>query len=357
MNEKKYLSYLKQYHQWLQSQKVKAKEDLAERENYAKEMRKYDKNRLLNMSVEDVYDLLSPLWAMAMWGNKHYKIDNLIETNTIELMRAQFANLLYGKDPLAKRWDEFRQKVKGIGPAIMSEILNKAFPDECILWNSKTKTGFTILDVPNTPKYDSAMDGKMYAYLSECGMKMLECAKNNGYDDLENLIALDYFIWQEVQKDIDEPEQKEVEVPKNKKESTFVHNDIRDKIKEIGECLGFKATTEVSVANGARVDAVWEVSIGNMGRIIYVFEVQTSGSIDSLILNLMKAKNNKAVQGIVAVSDAEQIEKIRKEVEALSDVNKDIKYWDYIDVLEVHEALQKANESINKLGLVPASIK
>ena len=37
MNEKKYLSYLKQYHQWLQSHKVKAKEDLAERENYAKE--------------------------------------------------------------------------------------------------------------------------------------------------------------------------------------------------------------------------------------------------------------------------------------------------------------------------------
>lgn len=57
------------------------------------------------------------------------------------------------------------------------------------------------------------------------------------------------------------------------------------------------------------------------------------------------------------MSDAEQIEKIRKEVEALSDVNKDIKYWDYTDVLEVHEALLKANESINKLGLVPASIK
>ena len=133
MNEKKYLSYLKQYHQWLQDHKEKAAEDLAERENYAKEMRKFDKNRLLNMSAEDVYDLLSPLWAMAMWGNKHYKIDNLIETNTIELIRAQFANLLYGEDSLAKRWDEFRQKIKGIGPAIMSEVLNKAFPNECLL--------------------------------------------------------------------------------------------------------------------------------------------------------------------------------------------------------------------------------
>ena len=171
MNEKKFLSYLERYSQWLKAHKEKSTEELAEREAHA-----------------------SPLWTMGMWGNKHYKIDNLIETNSIELIRYQFANLLYGKDSLAKRWDEFRQKIKGIGPGIMSEILNKAFPDDCILWNSKTKTGFTILEVPNTPKYDSAMDGKMYAYLSECGKKMLAFAKSKNYNDLENLIALDYFI-------------------------------------------------------------------------------------------------------------------------------------------------------------------
>lgn len=356
MNEKKYISYLKSYHQWLTSHKDKATEELAERANHAKEMQKYSKDRLLQMTEDDIYNLLSPLWAMGMWGNKHYKIDNLIETNGLKTLQIQFANLLYGSDSIDKRWDEFREEIKGIGPGIMSELLNKTYPDDCILWNSKTKNGFTILEVPKTPRYDSGMDGKMYSYLSECGKKMLAIAKANGYNDLENLIALDYFIWQEVQKDTEVIEPKEVEVPKSKKASGFVHNDIRDKIKDIGECLGFKATTEVTVANGARVDAVWEVSIGNMGRIIYVFEVQTSGSIDSLILNLMKAKKNKAVQGIVAVSDAEQLEKIKKEVEALPNVNTDIKYWDYTDVLEVHEALQKANESINKLGLVPVSL-
>lgn len=357
MNEKKFITYLERYHQWRNVHQEKSTDELAERKAHAKDMQMYDKARLLKMTAEDFYNLLSPLWAMGMWGNKHYKIDNLIETNGIELLRVQFANLLFGEDSLTKRWDDFRLKIKGVGPGIMSEIMNKAFPNECILWNSKTKTGFTVLEVPNTPKYDSAMDGKMYAYLSECGKKMLAFAKQKGYNDLENLIALDYFIWQEVQKDLDEPKTVDVvDTPKTKKESGFVHNDIRDKIKDIGECLGFKATTEVKVANGARVDAVWEVSIGNMGRIIYVFEVQTSGAIDSLILNLMKAKNNKAVQGIVAVSDAEQLEKIRKEVEALPGVNNDIKYWDYTEVLEVHEALQKANESINKLGLVPVSL-
>ena len=74
------------------------------------------------------------------------------------------------------------------------------------------------------------------------------------------------------------------------------------------------------------------------------------------LVALIKSKNNKVVQGLVAVSDAAQLEKIKKEVESLDDIKKDIKYWDYTEVLEVHEALQKANESINKLGLVPVSL-
>lgn len=42
----------------------------------------------------------------------------------------------------------------------------------------------------------------------------------------------------------------------------------------------------------------------------------------------------------------------KKEVDPL-DV---IKYWNYTEVLEIHEALQKANESINNLGHVPVSL-
>ena len=66
MNEKKYLSYLERYHKWLKDHKEKASEEIAEREAHAKEMRKYDKKRLLSMSADDIYDLISPLWAMIM---------------------------------------------------------------------------------------------------------------------------------------------------------------------------------------------------------------------------------------------------------------------------------------------------
>ena len=37
----------------------------------------------------------------------------------------------------------------------------------------------------------------------------------------------------------------------------------------------------------------------------------------------------------------------KKELNPLNE----IKYWDYTEVLEVHEALQKANERTNKLGM------
>ena len=66
----------------------------------------------------------------------------------------------------------------------------------------------------------------------------------------------------------------------------------------------------------------------------------------------MKAKNNKAVQGIVAVTDPKQIERIKKESELLP-IKDEVKFWNYTKVLKIHEALQFVNESINRLGLVP----
>jgi len=133
----------------------------------------------------------------------------------------------------------------------------------------------------------------------------------------------------------------------------FIHNDVRDKIRNIGQWLGFEANIERKVAPGSKVDAVWESTIGNMGRIIYVFEVQTKGSIDSLIVNLLKSLNNPAVQGVVAVSDNEQLEKIKEHAEGVTGLQEKLKFWDYQEVLAVHENLEYVNESINKLDLVP----
>lgn len=133
-----------------------------------------------------------------------------------------------------------------------------------------------------------------------------------------------------------------------------LHDEIKDALVKIGELLGFESRSEVKITTGAVVDAVWEAKIGNMGRAIYVFEVQSKGSIDSLILNLKKAQSNPAVQAVVAVADESQLSKIIAESTGVID-EKSLRTWQSDDVLSVYDALVKAHESINKLKLVPDS--
>lgn len=356
MNTQQLTLYLAAFIKWFKANKLQAIKEQRERKLLASHVQSYTKEKLLYMSEEELFDFIAPLWAMAMWGNKHYQVDNIIEANGMPLLREQLSNLIYGTTSLEKRWDEFRSKIKGVGPAIMSELLCKTYPQQYLLWNRKTYNGFSVLQIPALPRYEARLNGKTYEYLSAKGREIVGYAKENGYAEVFDMLTLNSFIWQELQVTPEsvktDKESSEELIPKNNKEAAFIHNDIRDKIADIGRFLGFSAEVEKKIATGAIVDAVWEVTIGNMGRVIYVFEVQTSGSIDSLILNLMKAKNNKAVQGIIAVTDLKQIEKIKKEVATLS-IKDEVKYWDFEEVLKVHESLQFANESINNLGLIP----
>jgi len=72
----------------------------------------------------------------------------------------------------------------------------------------------------------------------------------------------------------------------------------------------------------------------------------------SLLPNLLKSLNNPAVQGIVAVTDAVQIETIWTQASGISGLIGKLKYWDIKEVLQVHDALESVYESINSLGLV-----
>lgn len=351
--------HLNAFKKWFKVNKAQAVTEQTEREQLAIKVQSYTKEKLYNMSEEEFFDYIAPLWAMVMWGNKHYQVDSIIETNGMPLLREQFVNLIYGTSPLAKRWDDFRVKIKGVGPAIMSELLCKSFPDQYLIWNKKTYTGFKALGIQVLSRYEAPLDGKKYELLCQKGREVVAYAKQNNYNEVCDMLTLNSFIWQELQINVEQidanTESQSELVSTNKKDAEFIHNDIRDKLADIGRFFGFKAEVEKKIADGAIVDATWEVTIGNMGRVIYVFEVQTSGSIDSLILNLMKAKNNKAVQGIIAVTDQKQIEKIKKEVATLP-IDGEIKFWDYMEVIKVHESFQYVNESINKLALVPLGL-
>ncbi|MDR1182159.1 MAG: hypothetical protein LBL13_09310 [Bacteroidales bacterium] len=361
MNIQLLKQHIATYKKWTRSNSEQAHQEQIERRSLSLEYQAYTKERMLGMTEEDIYEYIAPLWAMLLWGNKKYVIDKLIANNGLEQLRKQLANLVWGTDKLENRWNEFRKKIKGMVPAMMSELLCKTHPNDCALWNRRALVAFNYLEIYSLPRYDYQFNGKMYSYLCEQA-KSIAKIMNEEQIPAVDLLTVDYFIWQELQvqdnlskisfNEISKAAEQVKPIPA--KEAEFIHNDIRDKLAEIGRWLGFNTEIEKKVADGAVVDAVWEVIIGNMGRVIYVFEVQTSGSIDSLLLNLMKAKNNKAVQGIVAVTDQKQIEKIKRESGALNQqFNGELKFWDYQEVLKIHESLQYVNESINNLGLVP----
>lgn len=317
----------------------------------------FTKDKLLAMSEEDFFEYISRLWSMLIWGNKKYVVDKLIANNGFDSLKKQLAELLYGVAPIEKRWNSFLKLVKGMGPATISELLTYANPDEYVIFNKTTILCFTHFDIPDMPKYNYQYTGKKYTEVCAIAKKISAALKAAGAEDYD-LLAVDYFLWDEVlplaEKRAPDSQTPVTVTPKTASDSKSLHDEIKEKLVAIGELLGFESRSEVKITTGAIVDAVWEAKIGNMGKAIYVFEVQSKGSIDSLILNLKKAQSNAAVQAVVAVADEEQLTKILRESAGVID-EKSLRTWNSDDVLSVYDSLVRAHESINKLALVPES--
>lgn len=359
MNKELLKKHIKEFISHSKENPEKFNEDFKERIDLINYYQRFTGTKIISMTEEDIYEYLSKLWAMLLWGNKHYVVDKIIENNGLENFKKNLADLVWGKKDIQERWDDFRIKVKGMGPAMISEILCKTHPDKFMLWNRRAYVGLNYLEVDNLPRYDYQLTGKVYGYLCDICKEIANELSNAGFKDA-TLLAVDYFIWDELQVE-DKLSKIYIKKPDEKKdfesleEKKFIHDEIRDKIRDIGQWLGFNASIEQKVSEGSRVDTVWEATIGNMGRVIYVFEVQTKGSIDSLILNLLRSLNNPAVQGVVAVSDSKQLETIKKHAMDVKDFRDRLKYWDYEVILKIHDRLAFVYESINNLGLVPQS--
>lgn len=348
MNQKLLNETIGSYKSWLKDNDDGSAER-AERVGY---YRSFDKDKLLSADEDEFVEYIGKLWASNMYGNKHYLVNKMIESNNgFKNLLKLIAEFIYGEGDIASRWDNFYKECKFFGPSSMSELLGYIYPNDFALMNSQVLKALSYLGFSELPRYNYQYTGKNYLKVCENVKKLKTELENNGVT-CKNLLAVDYFLWY-VTEHIEETNSKNtqnIETADNDT-SSFIHKDTIDKIVNIGTMLGFDAMSEVKVASGAKVDAVWSVNIGNMGRVIYVFEVQTKGSIDSLILNLQRAAMNKAVQAVVAVSDEKQLLKIKNEAAPIRSI--DIKLWNYESVNEVYENLSKASNVINKLGLVP----
>lgn len=358
MNTLKLNSAITEFTKKKKSNAAYYEDNWAERKERKDYYQSFTTDKLIAMTEDEFLEYISKLWSMLIWGNKKYVVDKLIADNGFVSLKKHLAELLYGTSLIEKRWDTFLRSIKGMGPATISELLTYANPDEYVIFNKTTILGFTYLDIPDMPKYNYQYTGKKYAEVCKIAKEISSALKEAGAEDYD-LLAVDYFMWDEI---LPLAEKKEVKTdeeitPKkvvSDKDSKSLHTEIKEKLVAIGELLGFESRSEVKITTGAVVDAVWEAKIGNMGKAIYVFEVQSKGSIDSLILNLKKAQSNAAVQAVVAVADEAQLAKIISESSGVID-EKSLRTWDSEDVLAVYDSLVRAHESINKLALVPES--
>lgn len=350
--------------EFLENLSESEKGEMVNRNERAKYYQSWTKDRILQMREEDLYEYIAKLWALIGWHNKRYVFENIIKDNGLDAIRRHLVELIWGSDSIEKRWDNFRNTVKRMGPAMMSEILCHVHPKENMCWNRRAYVALNYLGIENLPRYDYQVTGKIYSDLSRICQKIADELKKAGVPN-PNLLTVDYLIWHELQvenKLSQMHKKKDKIIPRieavDQKTSDFIHDEIRDKLAKIGNFLGFESQTEKKIAEGSKVDAIWEIMIGNMniGKIMYVFEVQTKGSIDSLLINLQKALQNPSVQGVVAVSDAKQLEKIKKEVAIMGEnLRIKLKYWDYENVLQVYDNLASTSDALDRLGLVPKS--
>ncbi len=294
----------------------------------------------------ELRQLISSLWAFGAWGNKDYLVRRLLDAVGLERLKESLMDLLWSSEPLYMRYDRFAGRVKYLGPASVTELLAFVHPKQCGIWNDRVREALrTIGLLPDLVKV-YAVDGKDYERICSAYQEIL-CALSNAGVPSDDLLDVDLFLYKiAVTKAV-------VEEEKRPRDYDFDHDEVKEKLLEVGQWLGFEADKEVQIAKGARVDVIWTVRIGNLGVVKYVFEVHKTGPPDSLLLNLQRARRNPAVQKQIVVSNTAGLENIRGEAETLGEeFTKSLAYMEAEDALKVASWLKDAWEIINKLELV-----
>lgn len=316
-----------------------------EREEYYKG---YTADKIISMNEEEFYEYISKLWAMIIWGNKHYIIDKYINDNGFEKLKESIAYLLYGNDSIEIRWDSFKDKIKGFGPAMMSELLCYINPNEYMIWNTTASNAYNYLGIKDVPRHNYQLTGQKYVELTKYS-KEIQNILLKKYNRIETLLFVDYFFWDSL-RDIEPVNEERNQLKETVVNNKSYHNEIIDYIKNIGSLLGYNTNIKGNIKNSGKIaDAIWEFNVGNLGKIKYVFEVQDNGSIDSLIVSLMNASQDISAQAVVAVSDEQQINKIKQHCNNIEgSFNNKLKFWNITEVERAYRELSNSMEIINK---------
>jgi len=310
-------------------------------------------DRLDRMTQLEFGKVISSLWASQLWTNKGYLVEKLVSDNGLPRLVAGLRQLLWGQAPIADRYDEFRDSIKGLGPASITEMLALVHPIECGIWNRKARDALKALGVeetfPAVRKYQ--ISGREYGEFNALLRALRDELDRNGISGLD-LLGVDYFLY-EVWRASKRQDEALRTSPITEPSYDFDHDEVVDQLVAIGQWLGFDAEKEKTVAIGARDDVTWQARIANLGVVTYVFEVQRRGAIDSLILNLQRAQNNPSVQRLVVVANSDDIARVAGEISSLPEsFRRSVGFMEAAEAMRGAELLEELVGIISKLDLV-----
>lgn len=303
-------------------------------------------------------EIIKKLWASQIWANQDYLVSEIIKNNGIDKISEEVSSLFSNSKTPAERYEHFRSNIKGMGPSMITEIICYADPKRAGIWNEKVRKALGWLEVRGVSYKKYQITGEEYDDFNKLSEQIASLLAKEEYKDAD-LLFVDYFLWEvwdnfikdfKVKATITLEPKYDIELSNN---AISIHDELKDKITAIGTWLGFEVEAEKKVADGAIVDVAWKARIANLGAVSYVFEVQSKGSIDSLILNLQRAQKNPTVQKLIVVSDIKQIEKTKNEIKDLPEnFRRAVSFWEADSVDNTYENLEQVNDSIKKLNLI-----
>jgi hypothetical protein len=228
-----------------------------------------NKNKLKSLTEKEFAKIIESLWASQIWGNKDYLVEKILNDNGLPKIRTELIELLYGKDSLDKRFDRFKQNIKGLGPSSITEILVFVFPDKYCLWNEKPKNVLPLLGMENLLPdrvFKYSINGKDYVNCNNTLVLVKEELKKNGFGKVD-FLDVDIFMWLLFSEVVKKREKvkKEVIITKIPKEikidvSSLTHWDVMAVLIELGNLLGFDTYT----ADPARKSKLLDKTLGEI---------------------------------------------------------------------------------------------
>ncbi len=326
-------------------------EDRKSRKRWVRE--KFSEENIEDLGEGDIREVVRKIWAFQMWTNKDYLVDKIMEKG-IEELQESFLKAFHGHDDLERAYETLTD-IPMMGTGVVSEILTYYYPSKSAIWNRKAKDGLKLLNYSDRLSFSLSKITLPYDEFEEFIEVMGEIKDllEENDQEVDDFLELDYFLYYVTEETSLEKEVEGTEEDREEIED-FDHDQIRDTLQEIGDGLGFDVDSEYHAAPGARIDVRWSTKVANLGRIAYAFEVQKSGSRDSAILNLQKAKNaDPSLQKLVLVSNDEELEKLKDEIDAVGgELSKFVSYMKVEKVLEVSENLHNLKEILQDVGLM-----